>query len=398
MKIGIVADSHFDEHSRFAECVEIHDWIAEDGEARGVALWLHAGDVYERKSTPLERRAVARWVQRLASAAPVVLVRGNHDAVDDLPLLERLDTEFPVHVYERFGQLEIDVQDIETETDSRVAIAMLGWPQRAHLHAMLPLASKEQVELAAGDALRDVLRGLGTWLDAQPPEVPRILLAHAMVRGSRVSTGQPLVGCDFELGLEDLALAKADFYALGHIHMENAWDIAGAPAVYPGSPRRTSFGELEPKGYIIAEFDGRKLIGWRRVETPCTPMLHVGLTWAEGGILLLDDGRQPHENDLVMMRGAEVRVRYAVAADQREAAKAGAAEFAESVRAAGAVNVKVEEVVRTETRARAPAVAKAATVEQKLEALWDSKGFEPGERRTPLMAKVNELEGESNAA
>ena len=55
MQVAILADSHFDEHSRFAECVRVHDWIADDIAARDVDLVLHAGDLYYRKSSPPER-------------------------------------------------------------------------------------------------------------------------------------------------------------------------------------------------------------------------------------------------------------------------------------------------------------------------------------------------------
>src|SRR6185436_749582 len=93
-----VADSHFYEHSRFEECIRLHNWIAEDAKARGVELTVHAGDVYERKSTPLERQAAAAWFQLMAALGPVVVARGNHDAIDDLPLLERLETLHPIEV------------------------------------------------------------------------------------------------------------------------------------------------------------------------------------------------------------------------------------------------------------------------------------------------------------
>ena len=211
MQVAILADSHFDEHSRFAECVRVHDWIADDIAARGVDLILHAGDVYERKSAPREREAVAAWVQRVTQTAPLVIVRGNHDILGDLPLLARLETRHPVYVEEGAA-----VRYVETARGV-AAVACVAWPRKASLHAMLGQVGHEGSELAAGDAMRAVLRGLGA--EMAEHDGPRLLLSHAMVRGSKTSHGQPLVGCDMELGLDDLALAGADFYALGHIHM-----------------------------------------------------------------------------------------------------------------------------------------------------------------------------------
>ena len=69
LRLAHIADSHFDETSRFDECVHVHDWIAADIIARGADLIVHSGDVYERKSTPRERIAVARFFQALATVA-----------------------------------------------------------------------------------------------------------------------------------------------------------------------------------------------------------------------------------------------------------------------------------------------------------------------------------------
>jgi exonuclease SbcD len=389
-RLAIVADSHYHSVSRFAECQRIHHWIADDAGARGCTRWAHAGDVYEHKSNPLERAAAADWVQHMTDAVGAgIIVRGNHDVLGDLPLLGRLDTKGrEVHV----------VEDARIVDLGGLTVACLAWPQRANVHAMLDASvGGEFAEMAAQDALRNVLRGLGDQLRDRPTDVPGIFLGHVMVRGSRVSTGQPLVGCDFELGLEDLAMVGASFYGLGHIHMENAWDVAGAPAVYPGSPRRTSFGELEPKGYLIVEFDGARLVGWERVETPCTPMHHIEDEWG-----MLSDGQVGWLAGAYGLpascHGAELRFRYRVRSDEREAARAAALRWRDEWLAGGAVHVKVEEVVIAEQRARAPEIARATTLEEKLEQLWKLKSFDPGDRRDALLAKTRLLEEDSHAA
>jgi exonuclease SbcD len=377
MRIAVVADSHYFELSRFEECIRLHNWIAQDARARGCSRWLHAGDVYERKSTPRERDAVASWVQEMTECVgPGVIVRGNHDAIDDLPLLQRLETKRQEVVVVEGAQV-VDFDD--------VAIACLAWPQRGRLAALLPDRSKEEVEQAAGEALRAVLRGLGDQLAACDEGVPRLFLAHAMVRGSITSTGQPLVGCDFELGLEDLALCRgADAYLLGHIHKGQSWEINGAPVIYPGSPRRTAFGELEAKGYVVLDCDGHG-VRWEFVEAPATKMVQLEGRF-EHGVLERDDAD---------VQGAEVRLRYTVAPDEREAARAtaeGARDMLISVE--GAVSVKVEEVVESSTRSRTPEVARAVTLTDKLEALWTARGFEPGDRRNALIGKVLAVESE----
>jgi exonuclease SbcD len=378
--VAHVADSHFDQApgGRFDECRAVHDWIAEDAAARGVELMLHAGDVYERASTPDERAAVAAWVQKVASFCPVVIVRGNHDRVRDLKLLELLDTEHGVRV----------VEGAEVVLRAGVLVGCLAWPSRAGVMAMAAERGlgHEGTELLANEALRGVLRGLGQQMAAL--EGPRILLAHAMVRGATVSTGQPLVGCDLELGTEDLRLAEADFYVVGHIHKGQDWPGAG-DIVYPGSPRRTAFGETEPKGYVLYDTETRT---WERIETPCAPMLLLQAAW------LRSVGWAMATEDFDDVKGAEIRFRYTVDADQREMARARAEELRDRWLAAGALQVKVEDEVQSTVRAKAPEIAVATNLKDKLRAYWRARDMDVGEpREQALFSKLEQIEGEVRA-
>jgi len=399
MHVALIGDSHFDASpgGRFEECVRVHDWIAEDLAQQGVDLVLHSGDVFERKSTPEERNAVRAWVAKVAEIAPMVIVRGNHDAPHDLDIFGHLQTSRRVIVEERCGVHEI----------GGCIVGCLAWPTKASVLAMAREASKEQAEQLAGEALRNVVLGLGARMfELDHVDRPRILLSHAMVRGSRVSTGQPLVGCDLEVGLEDLRLADANAYALGHIHCGQSWCPDGSReansldglAVYPGSPRRTAYGELEEKRYVLLDFgtDGTlQDVGF--VPTPCAPMVLLEDEWVE-----LDSGgrctwsvQYPHTAalELAKLQGAEVRFRYTVEASQREVAKVAAEEAKVRMLAAGAVDVKVEERLRPATKAKAPEVARATTLEAKLRAAWEARDQVPEEPvATRLLGKAADLE------
>ena len=395
MRIALIADSHFDETSRFEECVRIHDWICEDLRlARDVDLVLHAGDLFERKSTPAERDAVAAWLQELADIAPVVMVRGNHDAPGDLKLFERLETHWPIRVAET----------AEVVFEGGAAVACLPWPTRSTLAA--DVRSSALVEDDAREALRSVLRGLGQEMGPRPKSRrhiagsnarPRILLAHAMVRGSKTSTGQPLVGCPFELALEDLALAGADVVALGHVHMPQEWPKG--PVVYPGSPRRTAFGEVESKGYVLLDLNLERdhaRVVWERVETPCAPMLLVTgeMETLDGERVLAVGSRdEPIGDALDDLEGAEIRLRYTTPAEERDLAARLAANFRSDWLERGASCVVLEPQVTTSTRARAPEIAAARTLDEKLVELWRARGDEPeGDFRGRLLAGAHDLE------
>lgn len=404
IRVATVADSHFDETSRFEDCVRIHDWIADEIQRRRVNLLLHSGDVFERKSTPRERAAFARWLRAVADHCPVVIVRGNHDAVEDLSIFAKLRTRFPVIVEEAAG-----VHVVESNNGVSVAVGCLAWPRKAELLAASGTHGQAGQQLAQA-ALQDILRGLGAEL-RDHRDGPRILLAHALVTGSKTSTGQPLVGHDMELDLSELALAPAELYALGHIHLHQAWTIDRNPVVFPGSPRRTSFGETEEKGFLIADLDdaaGQGLEGcegWHCIDcdlvpTPATPMLFGEDDWG------VDAEGKPgwlvgwHGLDSDQAAGAEVRLRYQVDADQRDAARAAAGKVRDDLLERGAIHVKIEEEVRAAQRARAPEVARAVTLANKLDAFWTSRNTVPEhDRRARLLQKLERIESEvRNAA
>jgi DNA repair exonuclease SbcCD nuclease subunit len=375
MRAAVIADTHIDQHKRFEETKRLLAWQAADACERGCTATLHCGDVYERKSTPLDREAASDWCQAVTEYGPLVIVRGNHDAVDDLPLLAKLDSANPIIVVETAAVVEV----------AGALIACVAWPRKAALLAATGAEGHEAGEAMAAEALRNVLRGLGDELAEH--DGPTALLMHAMVRDSVTSTGQPLVGCDLEVGLDDLALVGADAYLLGHIHMQQHWQIGAAPCIYPGSPRRCNFGEIEPKGYVVVEWDDAtgELVGWDFVEMPTTPMMHIEATWrAETSSLWTEDD--------VDCRGAEVRLRYTTPSDARAAARADAEQKRRELLDDGALSVKLEERVLLEQRTRGDAIPVRASLVEKVEAFWAAKRFEPGDRREALTAKVRWLE------
>ncbi len=382
-RVAVIADSHFDASpgGRFDECVRIHGWIADSLAEHEVDLILHAGDIFERRSTPVERNAVGTWLRRCADIAPVIIVYGNHDVPGDLDLFAQLRAKHPISV----------CSSAEVIDTAGCAVACLPWPRKANLLAQMPAASAEQTGAAASEALCDVLRGLGEEFD--PSGSPRILLAHAMVTGSLTSTGQPLVGMDMEVGLDDLALAHADAVALGHIHMPQGWEYTQnarrAPVIYAGSPRRTSYGEVEDKSYLLLSFEGPGAPDVQRISTPCQQMVLIEAQWAP------DQGLVTNGCENVVRPDADVRLRVLVAADQREAARVAASELRYKLLGSGAERVTVEEVVEPTATARDTTVAEAGTVADKLRALWRLRGKELPPGQAPrVLGRLAEIEAE----
>lgn len=366
--------------SRWAECQRVLTWIADYVCREDVDLVIVAGDLYDRASTPVERAFAAGWVTRLASACPVVIVRGNHDAHRDLAILAALEAAHPIHVAE----------EPQVIVEAGVVVACLPWPRVAEL-AKHGLAGQALDEVARG-ALRDVLRGLGaeareaaaTELDLGNEHAPIILATHALITGAVTSHGQPLVGGELAIGLADLTLAGADVVVAGHIHAPQAWEYGGVPMLYCGSPFRTAFGEHETKSIVRLTLGGGVPIV-SRVETPAQRMIDVTGEWDGASFVSADPS--------LAERGAQMRFRYTVAAEHREAARARAAEIRAAWLEAGAERVVVEpEVVATST-ARAPEIAQATSVRAQLETLWTARGDRPADAVAVLLG-LAEIEAE----
>lgn len=374
MKIMASGDHHFDAESRFGECIRIHSWMAEAARSREIDLFLSGGDIFERGSSPSEREAVAEWLTAMTEVCPVVISKGNHDRPLDVGFMRRLRTRHPVIVEERAG----------VHIVAGAAIAAVAWPDRSRLLAAA--GSQSAADDATRTALQAILRGLGNELATH--NGPRILLGHFMCDGALTSTGQPLLGQPIRVGLDDLALARASLTIMAHIHLRQVFDCGGVPALYTGSPFRTTFGQLETKSVTLAEFDGAELVKLEQIDTPATRMVQLDEEWGtlasgvDGWI-----GGQPGG-----VHGAEVRLRLHIPADKREAARASTGQIEQYLLAQGAVSVKREDVIITDKRARAPEVALAVTAADKLEAYWKSKGFEPGDRRPSLIGKAQTLE------
>lgn len=372
-------DHHFDASSpRWEECQRIHSWIADRVEAERPDLFLSAGDLYERASTPLEREAVAAWLTRIAEVCPVVMVRGNHDAIQDVGFLRRLKARHSITAEE----------GARVHVIAGVAVACLAWPSRSMLAKHFPEATTgEALNDATRDTLGNIMRGFRPELEAHAG--PSVLLSHAMVDGSKVSTGQPLIGCEANISLTEIGLAGADINILGHVHMPQEWSFNGASILYTGSGFRTKCGETEEKSIVSIEASNWG-VTWERIATPATPMVLLEADWADGQFT-----ERPKSDGFVAaeQEGAEVRLRFHVDSDQREAAKAAAQATAAELIDLGAGSVKIEEQVRPKVRARTPEIATADSLGEKLDVLWNAREPElDAERRTRLKTLAANVE------
>lgn len=370
-----LGDSHFDEGSRFDECIAVHDRIANIARDNGVDLVVHCGDVFEgpRTASLAERAAFRAWAQRITETATLVVIRGNHDPRGELAEMAKF--------LPKFRAIEqSDVLFLPYGSEGRtIALAGIAWPNRAQLLATAP--SRADGEASLAEALRGLFRGMRTELDAH--HGPKFAAAHAMVRGSLTSAGQPLVGCDVEIGQEDLALLGVELVVLGHIHKGQTFSVGETEIIYTGSPRRTAFGEVEEKVVLLAMFGDEEgdLRGVIEVTTGARPMVLIEGTLGGG------------EVGSFVVADADVRIRITCDAGQQIEAEQAARAAAALCMEGGAHSVKTEIVVRPETTARAPEVAEALSLAAKLDVLWKARNAAPeGDEREALTAMIAEIE------
>jgi DNA repair exonuclease SbcCD nuclease subunit len=397
-----LGDLHWLERSRLGECRRIHDYILELVRAHRPDGVLCGGDVYDGASTPYERSLVAQFWQAVAEVCPVIIAKGNHDRLLDCALLARLKSKHPIMVQEAAGIHRI----------GDALIAVVAWPERQSILSW-SRAHKLEPDALEQTVLQNILRGLGAELAKH--NGPKLALGHFMVSGASVSTGQPLLGQPMTVSLADLSLLQAPVVLMSHIHKPQTFEFGDQRFLYMGSPYRTSYGETEDKSVTLVEFDdddditpGRVLLGGlrpgaapscARLILPCAHMYLIDAEWEHD---VLADGYALRSEDRWLstlstfpgdVSNAEIRLRYTVDPDRREAAAAVAAALEQKWYERGAADVKLDPCVRTSVRARAPEVAQATTLPDKLSALWNARNAMPDDaRKERLFELASELE------
>lgn len=373
LRVAHLADSHFNERRRLDDTIDVHQAFIDQAREAGVDLILHAGDLFERRSSVRERRALADFLLAASEVAPVIGVRGNHDAPGEAEFFSRLRTHRIARITER----------PELITVGPFSVYTIPWASKLNVAAAAgedaTIGDTTEASIRATRELLDVAR-LALSEAAQGGQVP-LVVAHAMVAGSELSTGQTLIGRSVELSPAELGDLGAAYVALGHIHKHQAW----GNVVYAGSPERMNFGEPEPKGWVLVEIEdheGGCVTTWGFRELPARQIERID---AE----VTGDDWMPGEIDVE--RGSLVRYRYRCRPEHLHLVDEEA--IAAALLGAGAADVKIEAVVVQETRARCAEIAAASDTWSKVRAYWQAKGIDvPESRADAVRGKLEELE------
>lgn len=352
-----ICSTHPRNADRLAALDQVIDAVRQIDDLAAIVI---PGDLFHQKSTVEDRNALAPRLQDLAgpAGAPVVLTYGNHDAPGDLEIFDRLETHWPIYVVNR-----AHVLTIRTRTGIEAAIFVLRYPHKAGLVGAG--VEHEQLGQTARELLEPIfIEAAATLEESAAAGALPLMIGHINVGGSTASSGQPQIGQELELDPALLARLGPIYKGLNHIHRHQT--VAGA--VYAGSVCRLDFGEREPKGFIEVEYqrDGAAWEHrWRFVPLDVPRMVKVvGRLTREAFTIREIDGETADGADASVWRGADIKVAYAYRKSEIGALDLAKihAEFAE------ARSLVLDPQPELDHEVRAPEIAAAATLEDKVEA------------------------------
>lgn len=360
-----IGDLHLGPNDRNVDRIAALDQILREGLAQPLSAWLWPGDLNHGRMTIADKNVLAERVQRMANHAPVLICYGNHDLPGDLDFLARLSASYPIIVVSR-----PEVFNVVTADGFEAAVFVLPYPTRAGLVAA-GVSSDLLVDAAYGALDLIFIDASAKLKAARAAGMLTLMIGHVNVAASIVSSGQPNIGREIEIDQALLDRLGSIPKLLNHIHVGQ--EIAGA--WYAGSSCRLDWGETHPKRYLELQVTANPFghgWAWRVEEHPLdvAPMWHVeGELTRDGFSWTVKDSAHAYPAP-PSWDGSEVRVRFRfVAADKPllnfELVKAPFV---------GAKRIELDPIAEHTRALRAPEVAAAQTLTEKVEAFVRGAG------------------------
>jgi DNA repair exonuclease SbcCD nuclease subunit len=371
-RIVHTADWHW-EADKIDKCQDSANFIINKLRELKPDLHVIAGDYWNRRQTLTKLSAVIpalETMRQLADISPVILIYGNeaHDAAGSYEIFRNLDTKFPIYVADRAETIDL-MFDSEHGTWFQGHSDKSGRPE-AILH-LFPyptkqwfLAGKENLSIdGSNNLIREALGKIFTGFGAitESVDCPVIFVGHCNIAGALLSSGQTLLGQDIMISKPFLELARADYYALGHIHKRQNF---GDRIWYSGSTYHCNFGEVEKKSFNLVEFDtaaGGSLKNEpvvSQIEIPSRPLSLHELTWVPADETWDDPSCNTQD-----WLNAELRVRVNVTREQQLRITD---DDIKSRIYPGAYSYQIERIIIPEERVRSSEIVKAKTLPEKV--------------------------------
>lgn len=339
-----------------------------------LAAWLWPGDLFHARSSPQDRLEIVSRLARMADRAPVVICRGNHDQPGDLDIFRYVKAAHQVHVITSAQTLRVRLA-----TDAWASLWVFSYPFLASLVAA-GVASPDLFQTARA-VLEDMFDfGAAELADARARGDLTLLMGHCAIGGARMSNGQPAIGREVEADGALLAKFGAIPKLLNHIHEPQ--EIHGAHFI--GSITAQDFGEITPRRYLRVVMRATYWdIDSRPLDTP--RLFHVeGRLTREGFEWQVVTTPGEHIEPPASWGGCDVRVRYRMRASERPALD----ESLVVKTFAGARRVQLDPIIESDRQVRAPEVAIAHTLQEKVTVVLESNGLPMIDARRAKLAAL----------
>lgn len=318
------SDWHLDKDpKRKRKACESLDQMVDYVKNNHVDYIVHNGDFWETKQSFGENSGVEygfEYLQELAKHVKAIIINkgnNNHDYPQSISLLARLGEnifayEYPIslalydHVNKIIGVdiLRESEEDTVYAEEPELIVNLMPYPTKAMIVRDMSIDDNNKEFGEVFDGLMDMFG-----ITNERYKCPKAFSFHGNVRGSRLSTGQPLTGQDIIISPLSLRKAKANVYAFGHIHN---WQEFAPDMFYTSSLYNCNFGETEQKYFIITKFDqtdeGVKVSSEKIKFKTVRPMVNVTAEFINGEFVI---NQEVPEN-------AEVKIKYKIDEDLQD--------------------------------------------------------------------------------
>jgi exonuclease SbcD len=239
--------------SRMEEYAASLEEVARVAVDRKVDAVLIAGDVFDSPAPPPEaERLVYDFLARLLpERIACVLIAGNHDHPRKLAALARLLEGLRIHVRAEVRPSDqggvVAVASRDGREQARVAVLPFV-PERKVIDACAVMGEEHEWYAAYAQRIEQILALLTAGFG---PRTVNLVLAHALVAGARVGTGErPLhLGEIYGLTAQQLP-GDVQYVGLGHLHRPQEL-MAPSRTAYAGSLLELDFGETEQEKRVV---------------------------------------------------------------------------------------------------------------------------------------------------
>lgn len=239
--------------SRMDECAIALENVAAIARDRKVDAVLIAGDVFDSPAPPPEaEKLVYDFLARLLpERIACVVIAGNHDHPRKLGALATLLEGLRIHVRPEVrppgdgGIVRVPSRDGAEEA----AVAVLPFvPERRVVDACTVMDAEHRWYEAYAGRIEQILAALARGM---PPRSVQVVLAHLLVDGARVGTGERELHLGQIYGVNPQQLpATVQYVGLGHLHRPQEV-LAPAKTLYAGSLLELDFGETEQDKRVV---------------------------------------------------------------------------------------------------------------------------------------------------